>query len=77
MKKDDKLDFGDDMRPGYDFSRMKDGIQGKYAKAFNEGSNIVRLDPDVAEVFVNDDSVNEALRYLIKIAKDQVNPSPH
>ena len=76
MKKDDKLDY-DDMKPEYDFSGMKEGVQGKYAKKFNEGTNIVRLDPDVAEVFVNDASVNEALRYLIRIAKSQVNLSPH
>jgi len=67
----------DDMRPEYDFSQMKKGIQGKYATRFTEGTNIIRLEPDVAEVFANDASVNEALRSLIAIAKSQVKPAPH
>jgi hypothetical protein len=77
MKKEDENISEDDMRPEYDFSKMKDGIQGKYATRFKHGSNIIRLEPDVAEVFTNDASVNEALRSLIKLAKSQVKPTPH
>jgi len=33
----------------------------------------VRLAPDVAETFPDSDSVNEALRFLIRIAKGHVN----
>jgi hypothetical protein len=50
----------------YDFSG---GVRGKYAQRYAAGSNIVRLDPDVAEIFPDSDSVNEALRALIKIAR--------
>jgi hypothetical protein len=32
----------------YDFSK---GILGKYAKRYEEGTNIAKLDQDVAEVF--------------------------
>ena len=53
----------DDMRPDYDFSNA---VQGKYAKRFAEGSNVVVLSPDVAEAFPNSESVNEALRSLLE-----------
>ncbi len=72
MKKTNKDNFEDDMHPEYDFSQMKDGIQGKYAEKLRQGSNIVRLEPDVAEVFESEASVNEALRSLIKLAKSQI-----
>ena len=72
MKKTNEDNFEDDMRPEYDFSQMKDGIQGKYAEKFRQGSNIIRLEPDVAKVFESEASVNEALRSLIKLAKSQI-----
>ena len=58
-----------DMLDEYDFS---DGVRGKYAQRYREGTNIVRLDEDVAEKFPNSEKVNEALRYLIKHP-----PQPH
>jgi len=48
---------------------LKDGIQGKYSERYREGTNIVLLAPDVAEVFPNEESVNEALRLVIKLKK--------
>jgi hypothetical protein len=56
----------DEMRPEYDFSG---GVRGKYYEAYTRSSNIVILDPDVAEIFRDSASVNEALRLLAKIAK--------
>ena len=53
-----------DMRPEYDFSG---GVRGKYAKRFHQSSNIVALDPDVAERFPNSEAVNQALRTLADI----------
>ena len=50
----------------YDFSK---GIQGKYAQRYAAGSNVVVISPDVAEVFPDSESVNEALRMLIKIVQ--------
>ena len=58
----------DDMREQYDFS---DGVRGKYAARFAEGSNVVVLDPDVADLFTDSKSVNEALRTLAEIAAKQ------
>ena len=62
----------DDLRPEYDFSKMKGGVRGKYAQRFRAGTNIAKIDPDVAEVFADDNAVNEALRELIRVARQQV-----
>ena len=54
-----------DMLKKYDFSG---GIRGKYAKRYAAGTNIVILSPDIAGIFPDSKSVNEALRTLAKIA---------
>ncbi len=54
------------MRKEYDFSG---GVIGKYAKRYADTTNIVSLDPDVADAFPDSKSVNDALRTLIKIAE--------
>ena len=59
----------DDMLPEYDFSR---GVRGKHYKAFKAGTNVVFLDPDVAKAFGDSVSVNQALRLLVKLAKDRL-----
>jgi hypothetical protein len=56
------------MRKEYDFGK---GVRGKYAAKYKAGTNIVRLDPDVAKVFKTPQSVNEALRSLSRIIKSQ------
>jgi hypothetical protein len=56
-----------DMREEYDFS---EGVRGKYASRFANGSNVIVLDPDVAEVFGDAKAVNEALRLLARSAKE-------
>ena len=52
----------------YDFSK---GIRDKYAKRYAEGTNIVVIDPDVAQYFPDHDSANEALQSLLPIVKRQ------
>ena len=74
MKKTNEV-LVDDMRPEYDFASMKGGIRGKYAGRYAEGVNIVRLDPDVAAVFPDSDSVNKALRALAGIIKEHTSGS--
>lgn len=70
MNKKFKDDKTDDLRPEYDLRELlKDGVQGKYADRFQEGTNLVLLDSDVAEAFPNDEAVNEALRLVIKLTK--------
>lgn len=58
--------YKDTMRPEYD---MRGGIRGKYVKRFPQDVVMVTLEPDVAAAFPDADSVNEALRVLIKVAK--------
>jgi len=55
-----------DMLEDYDFS---EGVRGKYAKRYAEGSNVVVIDPDVAEYFPDHAAVNDALRSLTAIIK--------
>ena len=54
-----------EMLPEYDFSK---GVRGKYAKRYASGSNVVVLSPDVAKKFPDSDSVNKALRTLVRLA---------
>lgn len=64
MRKVAKSQPDTDMLPEYDFSQ---GVRGKYFKRFAEGSNVVVLDPEVAKIFPDAESVNQALRALAEI----------
>lgn len=57
-----------DMAPEYDFSN---GVRGKYARRYAQGSNVVVLEPDVAKSFSSADEVNRALRALAGIIRMQ------
>lgn len=57
-----------DMLAESDFSK---GIRGKYVRRFDEGTSVVALAPDVAELFLNSESVNAGLRAIAKIAHKQ------
>jgi len=57
-----------ELRPEYKRTDLGHGVRGKYYKSYRSGTNLVLLSPDVAEVFPDDASVNEALRSLIKVA---------
>jgi hypothetical protein len=61
-------DDPDTMRDEYDFTG---GVRGKYAARVAQGTNIVKLDPDVARLFPDSASVNEALRLLARLAREQ------
>lgn len=66
MSQEPEVNANDEIRPEYDFSG---GVRGKYYEAYMQSSNVVVLDPDVAQIFRDSASVNEALRLLAKIAK--------
>ena len=72
MKKVNKREMADDLRPEYDLSKLKGGVRGKYAKRFQKGTNLVLLSPDVAKYFPDEQSVNAALRSLVGIAKSKL-----
>ena len=55
----------DDVRPEYDFASMKGGIRGKHFEEYRKGTNVVVLNPDVAEAFPTEDAVNQALRGIL------------
>jgi hypothetical protein len=62
----------DEMRAEYDLSG---GVRGKYYERYKQGTNVVLLDPDVAEVFHDSESVNHILRVFMDLAKEQI-PKP-
>jgi hypothetical protein len=59
----------DDLRREYDFSSLRGGVRGKYYRRFQAGTNIVRLEPDLARVFPTDEAVNEALRTVVRASR--------
>lgn len=73
MKKEPNIHTDPDGLGEYDLSN---GVRGKYAARYAAGTNIVVLDPDVAESFPDSQSVNEALRALIKVARRTTAKSP-
>jgi len=68
MKTKPKDERDDELRPEYDLATLlKEGVQGKYAKRYKQGTNLVLLSPDVARDFPSDEAVNEALRLVIQL----------
>lgn len=67
MSQENKRDR-DEMRPEYD---IRGGVRGKYYERYRQGTNVILLDPDVAAVFRDSQSVNQALRLLIDVAKSK------
>jgi hypothetical protein len=63
----------DDLRDEYDFTpeQLLQGVRGKYAARYAEGTNLVPLDADVAEVFPDAAAVNRALRALAGIINER------
>ena len=55
----------DDLRPEYDLDKLGKGVRGKYYQRYQEGTNVVVIDPDLSEAFPNAKAVNEALRELL------------
>lgn len=67
--KTDKLDMTDELRPEYKRSDLSEIVRGKYANRIKDETNVVLLEPDVAQAFPNDEAVNKALRYLLEVAE--------
>ena len=64
-----KINKDDEMRQEYNFSS---GVRGKHFRAYQRGANIIFLEPDIAEVFKDSGSVNQALRLLLDLAGQEV-----
>ena len=67
-----KIKETDELRSEYKREDLGKGIRGKYFEAFQKGTNLVLLSPDVAQVFSTEQAVNEALRSLINVAQKSV-----
>jgi len=67
MKRDES-EMEDDLRTEYDLKSLRVRRLGSGRKNF--GGTTVRLEPDVAKMFPNADAVNEALRFLIRVMRD-------
>jgi hypothetical protein len=73
MKRDNS-EMEDDLRTEYDLKSLQVRRLGSKRKSF--GGATVRLEPDVAEMFPSADAVNEALRFLIRVMRDNQALSP-
>ena len=60
------------LRTEYNFYQLKGAVRGKYVRRYRAGTNLVHLEPDVAKVFVDDQSVNETLRSLMRLARTRI-----
>ena len=71
MKKKSQGERGDELRPSYDLRQLlKRGVRGKYVERYQEGTNLVLLDPDVAQAFANDAAaINKALRLVLQLTE--------
>ena len=60
----------DELRPEYDLATLlKGGVQGKYAKQYAAGTNLVLLEPEIHSEFKTKEEVNAALRLVIELRK--------
>lgn len=67
---DNDYDLNDDVAPEYDFAalRQRAKAEGREYRGQLSG-RLVRLAPDVSEVFTSADEVNEVLRQFIREKK--------
>lgn len=57
--------LNDELKPEYDLKTFKVRKVGEGRRLMNQ----IQLDVDVAKVFPDSDSVNKALRFLIRVTK--------
>ncbi len=75
MKKSSRIDK-DELRTEYKRSDFPEGlVRGKYSERLRKSTNIVVLRPEVAEVFPNEEAVNNALLSLIELARKVTQPT--
>lgn len=72
MKKTSSGQSDDEMRPEYD---LRGGVRGKYYERYRQGTNVVLLDPDVARIFHDSETVNLALRQFLSEHGEPPKPS--
>ena len=68
-KRTEKREVKDELRREYDLAKLRGGVRGKYVARYRNGTNLVLLSPEIAKYFPDEQSVNTALRSLIRVAK--------
>jgi len=62
--------LGDELKPEYDLrTLLKGSARGKYAERYRAGTNLVLLEPDVAQGFRSAEAVNAALRLVLQLTR--------
>ncbi len=74
MKQASVKRLDDDLRPEYDLAKLKGGVRGKYYRRVVAGTNLMLIEPELAEVFGDAEAVNRALRLLVDIAQATADP---
>jgi hypothetical protein len=69
MKEEPAAKRGDDMRKEYDLSKLAGGVRGKFYRRATAGTNLVLIEPDLANMFPDSEAVNRALRVLAEAAQ--------
>lgn len=69
MKKQPPAKRSDELRPEYDLSQLNRGVRGKYYSRVSAGTNLVLIDPDLADLFPDAKAVNGALRVIAGAAQ--------
>jgi len=69
----DESELEDELRPEYNMRELRVRRLGPGRRSFGD---VIRLEPDVADAFPDADAVNEALRFLIRITKENRNSLP-
>ena len=75
MKRASPKSSDDDLRPEYDLSQLKGGVRGKYYRQATGGTNLMLIEPELAKVFGDAESVNRALRLLVDTAEAAAGPA--
>jgi hypothetical protein len=76
MKKASAERRNDDLRPEYDLAQLGTVVRGKHYRQAIAGTNLVVIEPELARVFRDSESVNRALRLLMETAEASAAPAP-
>jgi hypothetical protein len=77
MKKESAKRRNDELRPEYNLAELRGGVRGKYYQQAIAGTNLILIEPDLARVFRDSESVNRALRLLLETAEASAAPRRH
>jgi hypothetical protein len=65
----DRNILSSDLKPEYDFD-YSTAVRGMYFQRMqNQKTNLVAIDPELSEIFQDSESVNDALRMLLKMSQ--------